>query len=214
MVQQTSVFPKLKQHNLDLLSGCGINRRYPKNIILINEGDLSDSLYIIVSGRVKVYLSDENGKEVLLNILGPGEYFGELALLDAEPRSASVMTTEPSQISVVTKADYQRCITAHPEIPFDLIQVLAHRIRVLTANVKNLALLDVNGRVACTLLNMAIEHDGKLVIQHRLTHQDIASMVGASREMVSRIMKDLTKGGYIKIKDKKIVLLTKLPPGW
>jgi CRP/FNR family cyclic AMP-dependent transcriptional regulator len=211
---QTSVFPKLTQSNLSLLSGCSITRKYSKNTILINEGDLSDSLYIILSGKVKVYLSDENGKEVLLSILGPGEYFGELALLDAEPRSASVMTTEPSRISVVTKSDYQRCIAAHPEIAFDLIQVLAHRIRVLTDNVKNLALLDVYGRVARTLLNMAIECDGKLVIQHRLTHQDIASMVGASREMVSRIMKDLATGGYIKVKDKQIILLSKLPPGW
>lgn len=214
MVQTSATFPQLSPDHLSLIATCGVARKYPKNSILVSEGELSDSLYIITEGKVKVYVSDEQGREVLLNILGPNTYFGELSLIDDEPRSASVMTVEPSQVVVVSKANFSQCLAVHPEVAFELIGALAKRVRALTNSVKNLALLDVYGRVARTLLNLASEHDGKLMIQQRLTHQDIASMVGASREMVSRIMKDLTVGGYIETKDKQITICSKLPPGW
>ncbi|MDQ2695526.1 MAG: Crp/Fnr family transcriptional regulator, partial [Pseudomonadota bacterium] len=197
MLANTMFFSELDATDLRQICDCGVNRSYPKNAILINEGDLSDSLFIILSGRVKIFVSDEDGKEVILNIQGPGEYFGELALIDEEPRSASVMTLEPSQMAVVSKAAFQECLAAHPNLAFNLIRSLVRRVRSLTESVKSLALLDVYGRVARTLLNLASDQDGKLVIEERLTHQDIANMVGASREMVSRIMKDLTTGGYI-----------------
>lgn len=214
MVQSTPIFPRLSQTNLDLMAACGVVRKYPKNSVLVSEGELSDSLYIILDGKVKVYVSDEQGKEVLLNILSPGAYFGELSLIDDRPRSASVMTVEKSQIAVVSKIDFQHCLAAHPEIAFELISALVKRVRALTDSVKNLALLDVYGRVARTLISLAAKHDDKLVIKQRLTHQEIASMVGASREMVSRIMKDLIIGGYIEVKDKQIIIRNKLPHGW
>lgn len=214
MLSNVPLFSELGAEDLRVISGQGVTRTYPKNTLLISEGDLSDTFYVILSGKVKVYASDENGREVILNILGSGEYFGELALIDEAPRSASVVTLEQSRLSVISKGDFQRCLSEHPEIALEMIRPLVRRIRSLTENVKNLALLDVYGRVARTLLAQAVEQDGCLVIQERLTHQDIANMVGASREMVSRIMKDLTAGGYIEIKDRRITIPGKLPAAW
>jgi cAMP-binding proteins - catabolite gene activator and regulatory subunit of cAMP-dependent protein kinases len=214
MYSNPSLFHDFTPENLAFIARHGVARSYPKNAILINEGDPSNALYVILKGKVKVYVSDKKGKEVLLNIQGPGECFGELALIDAAPRSASVMTLENSQFAVVSKADFQRCLAEHPQIAFELIQSLARRVRSLTENVKSLSLLDVYGRVARALLNLATEQEGVLVIEQRLTHKDIANMVGASREMVSRIIKDLCRGGYIQVKGKKITIPGKLPVGW
>jgi len=146
-----------------------------------------------------------------VNMQGPCEHFGELALLDSTPRSASVMTTEKTKLAVVSKPDFQRMLAAHPGIALSLIRDLTRRVRVLSENVKSLALLDVYGRVAKTLLAMASDRDGKLIVEKRLTQQDIANRVGASREMVARIMKDLTTGGYISVANKHIVINEKLP---
>lgn len=214
MLEQMGLFSNLASEDLQFLADKGVTRTYPKNTILISEGDQSETFYVIRSGVVKVFASDENGKEVILNLQGPGEYFGELALIDDAPRSASVITMEKSVISVVSKADFHHCLADRPEIALQLIRPLVARIRSLTQSVKSLALLDVYGRVARTLLNLAEERQGKSVIVQRLTHQDIANMVGASREMVSRIMKDLATGGYIRIADRKIYIEGKLPAGW
>jgi CRP/FNR family cyclic AMP-dependent transcriptional regulator len=214
MSTDKAFFSELAPEEVRLICDCGTTKTYPKNSILINEGDQTDTLYIILSGKVKIYVSDKEGREVILNILGPGGFFGELALIDEAPRSASVMTLETSSLGMVTKAGFQQCIAAHPEIAMKMMRILCRRIRSLTENVKNLALLDVYGRVARTLENLATPKNGELVIEQRLTHQDIASMVGASREMVSRIMKELTIGKYIHFKNKRITILKKLPLNW
>lgn len=214
MALDSPLFPELTSERLEQVAEHGTVRTYPKNAVLIHEGDLSDSLYVILKGKVKVYASDEDGKEIILNIQGPGEYFGELALIDAAPRSASVMTMEPSKLAVVSRADFENFLTLHPSVAIELIRSLAQRVRSLTESVKSLALLDVYGRVARTLLDLATEEEGEVAVRQRLTHQDIANMVGASREMVSRIMKDLINGGYIRIEDRQIVIRQKLPPGW
>jgi CRP/FNR family cyclic AMP-dependent transcriptional regulator len=214
MSEPIALFAELIPEHLQFISGKGVTRTYPKHTVLISEGDDSEAFYVIGSGRVKVYASDENGKEVILNIQGPGEYFGELALIDDAPRSASVITLEKCTVSVVSKTDFYHSLSERPEIALELIRPLVNRIRSLTESVKNLALLDVYGRVARTLLNLAKEKDGDFVIEQRLTHQDIANMVGASREMVSRIMKDLATGGYIRVANRKIYVKGKLPPAW
>jgi CRP/FNR family cyclic AMP-dependent transcriptional regulator len=214
MTSEFPIFPELSQDDLRFVADYGVSRTYAKNTILVSEGDPSDLFYIILSGKVKVYLSDEKGKEVLLNIQGPGEYFGELALIDEAPRSASIMTLESCQMAVVSRAGFERCLEEHPSFALGLIRILVRRIRSLTEQVRGLALLDVYGRVANSLLHMATEQEGKLVIDQRLTQQEIANMVGASREMVSRIMKDLSTGGYIRIEDKRIVISRKFPTSW
>jgi CRP/FNR family cyclic AMP-dependent transcriptional regulator len=214
MLQHVHLFSALGVDDATLLTDHSITRSYPANTMLITEGDHSDSLYVILEGEVKVFVSDENGKEAILNLMGPGEYFGELALLDDSPRSASVMTIVPTKVMIISKQDFKNCLSSNPELAYNLIRLLIQQVRSLTDSVKNLSLMDVYGRVAHTLLDLAKEKDGKQIIEQRLTHQDIASMVGSSREMVSRILKDLSTGGYITVNKNQIVINEKLPAGW
>jgi len=190
-----------------------VSRTYPKNTVVVSEGDETDSLYIIVSGRVKIYVSDEKGKEIVLNESGPGEYFGEM-VLDEGPRSASVMTLEQTQFLVVPKEDFRGFVAGSPEFALHLICKLIKRVRALTNDVKSLALMDVYGRVARLLLDLAKERDGALVIENKPTQQEMASRIGASREMISRILSDLAKGGYIVAEGDRITIAKTLPPAW
>ena len=193
------------------LAGLGRLRTYPKNTVFITEGDSSDSVFVILSGRVKVFISDTEGHEMILDTQGPGEYVGEMAL-DGKPRSASVMTLEPTTFAVVGRDPVREAIRRNPDFALDMITRIIDRARIATNSVKDLALLDVYGRVARLLLNMAVEApDGKLQIPEKITQQEIAERVGASRDMVSRIFRDLTAGGYIKV-ENRIVTINKKPP--
>lgn len=214
MTSSETFFPKLSQEELAIIASYGASRTYAKNTILVSEGDPSEMFYLIQKGQVKVFISDDQGKEVLLNLQGPGEYFGELSIIDKAPRSASVMTFEACQIAVVSKQGFERCLAEHPELAWGLIRSLVQHVRSLTDQIKGLALLDVYGRIANTLTGLAKEQHGQLIIEQRLTHQDIANMVGASREMVSRILKDLSTGGYIQIENKKIIIAKPFPASW
>ncbi len=211
MLKNIPLFAGLDDRELALLEQHANTRTFPKHAILITEGDETDSLYIIQSGRVRVFMSNPDGKEIILNEQGPGEHFGELALVDDAPRSASVMALEKTQVSIISRADFRTVLTTHPDIALSLIRELSRRIRVLSENVRDLALLDVYGRVAKTLLGMAKNSDGRLVIEQRPTQQDIANHIGASREMVARILKDLETGGYITVTKKQILINEKLP---
>jgi CRP/FNR family cyclic AMP-dependent transcriptional regulator len=188
-------------------------RTYPKQAIIVSEGDETDSLYVVLSGRVKIYLADEHGKELILAIKGPGQYFGEM-VLDGEPRSASVMTLEPSQFAILSRADFRAFLVTHAEVALQLIHNLIRVARGLNHSVRNLAMLDVYGRVARILLNLAVERDGKLVIPERLTQKDIAARVGASREMINRILRELTAGGYVSVQDGRITINKAPPARW
>jgi CRP/FNR family cyclic AMP-dependent transcriptional regulator len=190
-----------------------VTRTFPKNTVVVSEGDQTDSLYIIVSGRVKIYVSDDKGKEIVLSEAASGEYFGEM-VLDEGPRSASVKTLEPTQFLVIPKEDFTEFLVKSPEFSLRLILKLIRRVRALTNEVKNLALMDVYGRVARMLLDLAVDRDGVLVIEKRPTQQEMADRVGASREMVSRILGDLTSGGYIEIERDRITIARALPRAW
>jgi CRP/FNR family transcriptional regulator, cyclic AMP receptor protein len=203
----------LPEVHMKALTDHGTVKSYPKNAVIVNEGDRSDTMYIVLSGRVKAYLADEDGKEVLLNMMGPGEYFGEL-ILDDGPRSASVMTTEQSKFSIITIAQFKEFLARNPEAAFELVKSLIHRVRGLTKSVGNLALLDVYGRVARLLIELSTEQDGKMVVEGRLTQQDMASRVGCSREMISRILKDLRQGGYVKMEGDQMIVAKKPPKAW
>jgi CRP/FNR family cyclic AMP-dependent transcriptional regulator len=191
----------------------GVVRKFPKGAVIITEGDPSDSIYVILSGRVKVYLSDGDNREVVLNTCGPGTYLGELAFDDA-PRSASVMTLEPCTFSVLTGRQFRDFVVASPDAAIHLIHDLIRRVRALSENVRNLALLDVYGRVAHLLIELAEEKDGRLVIDQPYTQQELAKRIGCSREMISRIFKDLVAGGYIKLEAKRISIEQPLPKRW
>lgn len=186
-------------------------RRYPRGTVIVAEGDSNQSLYVIVSGKVKVYLTDADGREIILRFQGPGEYFGELALLDDAPRSATVIGVEPTELLVLPKAGFERCLTEHPSTAISTIRALTRRVRTLTEEVRALALLDVYGRLSRVLTQLAEDQDGTLVVTQRLTHQEIASMVGASREMVTRILKELTVGGYVTVGNGSMTINRKLP---
>ncbi len=203
----------LSPAELQAVSAHAVKRSFPKRTVIVNEGDPANALYIIVSGRVKVYAANAEGREVVLHTQGAGEYFGEL-MLDEGPRSASVMTLEPSTFLIVPKADLREFLVQNPAFAVRLIEKLIHRVRSLTASVKSLALMDVYGRVASLLLELAEERDGTWVITEHLTQQDIASRVGASREMVSRILKDLADGGYVAVQRDCMIVNRKLPSRW
>lgn len=214
MLETIPLFANLQENERVLLERHAKTRSFPKHAILINEGDETDSLYLILSGRVRVFMSDSNGKEIILNEQGAGQHFGELALIDDAPRSASVMALENTRVAVISRQDFRKVLAESPEMACTLIRELAQRVRVLSENVKNLALLDVYGRVAKTLLGMARDVDGRLTILERPTQQDIANHIGASREMVARILKDLETGGYITVTRRQIVINERLPSAY
>lgn len=189
-------------------------KTFPKNTMLVCEGARAPgSVYLLQSGRVKVFLCSADGKEVDLDVLEPGDYFGELEL-DRQPPSASVVTVERSQLAVVDQAEFGRFVAHNPEFAMRLIGKLIARTRTLLKNVKRLALLDVSERVARLLLDMATEENGKLIITEKLSKRDIANRVGATREMASRVFKDLVSSGYIELGQKKITISRRLPPHW
>jgi CRP/FNR family cyclic AMP-dependent transcriptional regulator len=200
----------ISESDLAGLAARGVERTWPKGAVVVTEGDHTDGLYVILAGRVKVYVADPDGRELVLGEMGGGEYFGEM-VLDGGPRSASIQTLEKTRFAVVDRASFVAHLNANPAFAHRMVRNLIRRVRKLTANVKSLAMLDVYGRVARLLLEMAGEEG---VVQGRLTHQQIASRIGSSREMVSRIMKDLQDGGYVAVEKDCIVLRKELPDRW
>ena len=204
---------RLSEAELQAVAPHGVARAYPKGAVVVSEGDRTDSLYVILEGRVKVYASDQDGHEVVFVTQGPGEYFGEL-VLDGGPRSASVITLEKSRLLVVPMTELRQLIAEKPEFALNMMKKLIGRVRELTATVKSLALLDVYGRVSRLLIELAEQKGEALVIDGRYTQQDLASRVGASREMVGRVLKDLTDGGYLSMQRKRIVIVRRPPERW
>jgi CRP/FNR family cyclic AMP-dependent transcriptional regulator len=199
---------------LGRLAALGDVRHYRKGTILIHESDHGDTLFIVMEGRVKVFSTDSNGREITLGVIVAGDYFGEMAL-DGGPRSASVITLEPAVCSLVSRAMLLAFIGQEPGFALDLLGKVIRRARSATNAVRNLAFTDVYGRITQLLTELAEpQPDGTALMRERMTQQDIASRVGCSREMVSRIMKDLEAGGYVGLRDRRIALLAKLPARW
>ena len=214
MPEAAAVSPTpLRDEILHAIAASGVVRSFPKQTVLIHEGDVGDSLYILLSGRVKVYASNAAGREVVINFHGAGEYVGEMSL-DGAPRSASVVTVEPTTCAIVNRAQFRDFLAANPDFAQHLIQTLIHRLRSATENVKSLALSDVYGRLVRLVNALAVSHEGQLIVRERLTQQEIAERVGASRDMIGKLMKDLVAGGYLLVEDRQITVLKNLPPGW
>jgi len=205
---------ELAEEKLFELAALAKKNSFPKHAFIISEGDESNSLYILLSGRVRVFSSDEQGKEVTLLTQTSISYFGELALLSEEPRSASIVTLEKSYCAIIAQTDFKRWLLNHPEVAYGLIQDLAGTVRRLTDKVKQLALSNVYERTIQTLQQMAVMENNIPVIKNKPTQQELANMVGASREMVNKIMKELSKGGYIVIEKKSLRIERKLPASW
>ena len=205
--------PLLDDELLRRIATRGGVRHWPAHAVLVTEEDLTDALYILLSGRVKAYGAAEDGREIVYATLGPGEYFGEMTL-DGGPRSASVMTLEPCTCVVVPGAEVRGFLASEPDFAVHLVKKLIALARASTVQVKSLALDDVYSRVVRLLKGLAREEDGVLRVPDRLTQQDIADRVGSSREMVSRVLKPLVDGGYLSVAAGRITLLKPLPARW
>ena len=197
------LFAKLDDAELKQFADLMRERSHPKGSVIVFEDDPGDSLYIVREGRVKVVLVGEDGREVILGVLGVGDHFGELSIIDNQPRSAHVIAMEDTSVLVLRSEDFRRRVEANPAVAWALMQELSRRLRRADSKIHGLALLDVPGRIAHLLLDFARE-GGSDTIDKPLTHQTIAHMIGASRETVSRTMKEFQENGWISVERRRI----------
>jgi CRP/FNR family cyclic AMP-dependent transcriptional regulator len=206
--------PDTLPDTLRLLAQRGVRRHYRKGTILIEEGDQGDTLFIILSGRLRAYSSGDKGREITYGTYGAGEYLGEMSL-DGGPRSATVVTLEATECVTVTRHALRTHIAEHPEFAFELLAKVIRRARAATLSAKQLALNDVYGRLVLTLNDLAVDQpDGTRLTAERITHRELAHRLGCSREMVSRLLKDLETGRYIDASTGRLRLLRSLPMRW
>jgi CRP/FNR family cyclic AMP-dependent transcriptional regulator len=201
----------LSEQQLDALAAGSARRSFPRGRTIVAEGEPSQSLYVLLSGRAKVQRSDTEGKEVILAVLGSGDWFGEMSMIDDAPRSASVITLEPCEFMAIEKASFRKLLAESPEVSMAVMRQLVGRLREADRKIETLALLDVYGRVARVLLDFSEEVNGERIVRNRLPRQEIAKMIGASREMVSRVMKGLeTEGFVVPLPEGRMLLREKL----
>lgn len=211
-----SILPTHSTQHIEALAAQGVQRRYRRGTLLIQEGDSGDSLFIVLQGRLRAFVADASGRELTLGLYGPLEYVGEMSL-DGGPRSASVEALEASTCAVVTRATLLAYIAAQPEFALELMARLIRRARLATESARNVALIDVYGRLAKLLESWAMAPaagSDERPLRERLTHQQMAQHLACSREMVSRLLKDLQNGGYIAVRERRIWLLKALPARW
>lgn len=210
VLRTVPLFSGFADDQLVTLTQVVTRRSVPRGSMLMAQGDPTDSLYIIISGRLKVMMGDEEGKEVILAMLGPGEIVGEMGLIDDSPRSATVTAVEPSELLAISRREFRRCLAENFDMAMGVMRGLVRRLREADRKIGSLALLDVYGRVARLLIDMSEDVNGQKVVTKRLPKQDIAKMIGASREMVSRVMRDLQLGGFIEQRGSTIILRDKI----
>lgn len=210
-LRRVPLLQSLSEIELDQLAAGSVRKNFPKGRTIVSEGEPSQSLYILLSGRAKVQRSDSEGKEVILAVLGSGEFFGEMSLIDDAPRSASIITLESCDFMALNKDSFKSMLMQSPEVCMQIMRGLVKRLREADKKIETLALLDVYGRVARVLLDFSENVGGEMVVKSKLPRQEIAKMIGASREMVSRVMKGLEIDGYIvPMPEGKLVLREKI----
>jgi len=207
LLHKITLFAGLPDAQLEQIAHRAVRRKVPRNKTIVNVGDRTDSLFVIVSGSAKVLNRDVDGNEVILTLLGAGECFGEMGLIDGSPRSADVVAIEPCELLEISKASFTKALAGNVDLCLNIMKSLVLRLREANRNIESLALMDVYGRVAKLLLDLSEEENGVRVIRRKVTKQDMAKMVGASREMVSRVIKDLASSRTIRIEDGRIVLI-------
>jgi CRP/FNR family cyclic AMP-dependent transcriptional regulator len=206
VLRNLPLFSGLDDVELDKLSKVASRKRVERGASVVRAGEVTDSLYILLSGRAKVTNTDEEGREIILAWLGPSEFFGEMGLLDGSPRSANVVAAEACELMFLSKDAFQRCLQDNFQVAQKLMKILVQRLREADRKIESLALLDVYGRVARLLLDMSEDVDGLRVVKKKISKQDMAKMIGASREMVSKVMRDLEIRGYIRYDDDLLVI--------
>jgi CRP/FNR family cyclic AMP-dependent transcriptional regulator len=207
ILKSVPLLSSFSDQQLSSLLSCVQHRSYPRSAFILRAGEETDALYIVLSGRVKILIPDEDGHEVILSIMGPNEFFGEMGLLDDLPRSASVETLESCEMLRMSKAGFLSCLRDNQELAMLIIRNLVRRLREADRKIESLALIDVYGRVARLIIDMAENVDGKWVVAQAPAKQEIARMIGASREMVSRVVKELQRKGLIRTEKRRIYVM-------
>ena len=205
-----SIFADLSQETLGDLAKRVWQKEADAGTVIVSQEDTGDQLFVIVSGKVKVVLYGETGREIILSILRSGDFFGEMSLLDRQPRSANVVAVEDSQLLGLDRDAFQTHLSAHPQTGLAILAEMSRRLRHADEVIGNLALLDVYARVARTIRDMAQKQgepvDGGLLIRERPTQQEIAGLIGTSRETVSRALNDFTRRGLLEMSGKQILV--------
>jgi CRP/FNR family cyclic AMP-dependent transcriptional regulator len=210
VLRTVPIFSELSDEDITSLARLALRKRYPKDTVVFFENEEGDFFFTILEGRIKVTILGDDGREVILSILGPGDFFGEMALLDNETRSATAIAVEESELLSLHRNDFQSVLNDNKSITSALIRVLSARLRRANHQISTLALLDVYGRVARVIVDMAREEgkrlrDGRIAFR-RATHQEIANRIGTTRETVTRMLKDLERQGLIHVEGKEIVV--------
>ncbi|RKR67906.1 CRP-like cAMP-binding protein [Acidovorax sp. 94] len=199
LLRRVPLFSLLTVAQAEVISGAVIKRRFKRGEALVEQGQKSNALFILLTGRARVMTSDSRGREVILATLAQGDYLGEMSIIDNEPHSATVRAEVQTDVLMLGRAEFARCLTENASMSLVVMRGLVKRLRHADRKIESLALLDVYGRVAHALLDFAVpDPQGQLVIKDKISRQDLAKMVGASREMVSRVMKDLEERGFIE----------------
>ncbi len=206
LLRNVPLFSMLPEDQLTVLTKVVRRNSFSRGATIIAAGDVTDSLYVVISGRFKVIIGDKTGREIILAMLGPGEYFGEMVPIDDNPRSASVIAMEPGDLLVLSKQEFRKCLQDNFEMAMTMLRCAIQRLREADRKIGRLALMDVYGRVAGHLLEMSETIDGQHVIARKIVKQQMADMIGASREMVGRAMKDLQADGFIEVRGNSTYL--------
>jgi CRP/FNR family cyclic AMP-dependent transcriptional regulator len=210
LLARTGLFGELDEAARRRLSEVAIDRTYKKGQLIFYQGDLGESLFIVAEGTVKVFVTSEDGDEMVLVTLGPGDIFGELAVIDGGPRSASAETLEPTKLLALTRNTLLQVMTEHPSITDSLLKTLGSVVRRLTEQASDLVFLDLHGRVAKLLVGFAdargARSDGETVLDLHLTQTDLAAMVGGSRQSVNQILRMFERRGFLELRGRKIVV--------
>lgn len=210
ILRNIPLFSSLKDEELEAIKRVSVTKSFPRDKIILLEDEEGDTLFIILKGKAKVANFSEGGKEVIFSILGEGDFFGEMSLLDGKPRSASVISIDETEMQLIRRANFYQLLEGYPRISMKLLEELASRIRKADDRIESLALLDVSGRVAGILLQLAEERGeregNRVVIKSRPTHQELANMVGTTRETVTRVLKQLETRRYIQMAGKDVTI--------
>ena len=208
LLRRVPLFSLLTVTQAEVISGAVTKQRYKRGEVLVEQGQKSNALAILLTGRARVISADSRGREVILATLGPGDYIGEMSIIDNEPHSATVRAEVQTDVLLLGRADFARCLAENASMSLVVMRGLVKRLRHADRKIESLALLDVYGRVAHALLDFAVpDAQGQQVIKDKISRQDLAKMVGASREMVSRVMKDLEERAFIQTLPSGVTLL-------
>ncbi|MBP6339122.1 MAG: cyclic nucleotide-binding domain-containing protein [Vitreoscilla sp.] len=207
LIRRVPLFSMLTNEEARAVADGVVKRRYRRGELVVEQGKKSNALFIMLNGRARVLTADSRGREVILAVLEAGDYVGEMSLIDNQPHSASVRCEVQCDMLILGRAEFARCLPENSSLSYAIMRGLVTRLRSADRQIESLALLDVYGRVARTLLDMAEDVDGEKIIRSKVSRQDMAKIVGASREMVSRVMKDLEERGVIETLESGAVLL-------